>query len=47
MTGGSNADNNIEIFYSDLNAAGAPSGANQKTNYDNDADDRLRHNKYL
>ncbi len=30
MTGGSNADNNVEIFYSDLNAAGAPSGANQK-----------------
>ncbi len=30
MTGGSNADNNIEIFYSDLNAAGMPSGANQK-----------------
>ncbi len=30
MTGGSNADNNVEIFYSDLNAAGVPSGANQK-----------------
>ncbi len=30
MTGGSNTDNNIEIFYSDLNAAGVPSGANQK-----------------
>ncbi len=30
MSGGSNADNNIEIFYSDLNAAGTPSGANQK-----------------
>ena len=30
MTGGSNADNNIEIFYSDLNAAGTPSGTNQK-----------------
>jgi uncharacterized protein (TIGR03437 family) len=30
MTGGSNTDNNIEIFYSDLNAAGVPSGANQR-----------------
>ena len=30
MTGGTNTDNNIEIFYSDLNAAGTPSGANQK-----------------
>ncbi len=30
MSGGSNTDNNVEIFYSDLNAAGMPSGANQK-----------------
>ncbi|MGI8639874.1 MAG: hypothetical protein ACR2MG_07955 [Pyrinomonadaceae bacterium] len=30
MTGGSNADNNIEIFYSDLNASGTPGGTNQR-----------------